>query len=72
MNQAEIFWLGSGLLGWLIIIMPELLNGKDIGSNPNAGQAFFIAIILGPLFLFFIAWKFIEVKTNDTKHHKRL
>lgn len=52
-------WVGCGLFFYVIILSLDLKNNpnKDMGSDANAGQAFILCAILGPV----IAFMFMDV-----------
>ena len=51
-SASEFLWSGSGIVGYTIVSAIQVYNSPedDISQDSSAGQAFLLALLLGPLF----------------------
>ncbi len=64
-------WMGSGFLTYVGLIISDARASddfsftRDVAENPSAGQAFFLAVILGPVFTLILFFALTDSKINE-------
>ena len=72
-DYAGLIWVLCGLIPYIIavIIQTRAMKKEGIdyhfGSDPVAGQAFFIAVMLGPVFALLLASILLDTKDLDSE-----
>lgn len=62
-----LIWFVSGFIAWLFIVVPMIMKGEDVGTDPAAGQAFIILMVLGPIGFVALIWFYIDEAPSRAK-----